>query len=261
MTVREIELTGQEFEILWAAYGRDRLPYPLSYRTDIADFEELKREREAAVQNLLGKYAEDIEHALTVLLEPDARVESKGFGGQDMSRTYRFHGAIRGQVGATLTQKSGIAPDTGGELAVTYCAATKVAQQAVTVLPHAGPGSRQPLELRRTDIGADRERFVHPSHKPTLTDQLARILDRPRRALGEITVFPGPALDARPTPGRSFWWMDYDDGRYYVKTGDPIIAKPIDRPRLAAEIHRLLMLTQRYYREDRDHDAYLRSRR
>jgi hypothetical protein len=73
-------------------------------------------------------------------------------------------------------------------------------------------------------------------------------------------VFPGSAVDARPTPSRSFWWMDYPDGRYYVKTGDPIIAAPIDPKALAAEIHRLTTLTQRYHQEDREHEAYLRSR-
>ncbi|WP_024802123.1 ESX secretion-associated protein EspG [Nocardia sp. BMG51109] len=257
--MHHVRYTGQEFEILWAAYGRDRLPYPLHYRTHIADFDELKRHREAAVESLLGKYEAEVERALGILLEPEVRVESKGFGGPDMSRVYRFHGAVRGQAGATVTQEPGTAPDTGGDVILTYCTAKEVAQQAVTALPPTGPGTRPSLEVRREDVTADRERHVRRAHEVSLTEQLDRIFKRPRLALGEMAIFPGAAVDARPTPGRGFWWMDYDDGRYYVKTGDPIIAKPIDQPRLAAEIHRLTTLTQRYYQEDRDHEEYLRS--
>ncbi|WP_348537662.1 ESX secretion-associated protein EspG [Nocardia neocaledoniensis] len=47
--------TGQEFDILWSAYGRDRLPYPLRFRTDIEEFDALRRDRERAVVNLLDK--------------------------------------------------------------------------------------------------------------------------------------------------------------------------------------------------------------
>lgn len=52
---------------------------------------------------------------------------------------------------------------------------------------------------------------------------------------------------------------DYEDGRYYVRTGDPIIAEPLEPKAMAGEIHRLLMLTQRYVREDREHEEYLQS--
>ncbi|MFI6958020.1 ESX secretion-associated protein EspG [Nocardia sp. NPDC050408] len=253
-------LTGLEFEILWAAYGRDRLPYPLHYRTDIADFDELKRHREAAVDSLLAKYSPELERAIEVLLEPDVRVESKGFGGADVLRAYRFHGAVRAQAGAALQQFPGSSPDTGGDILVTYCAAERVARLAVAALPACGPGAHPPLEIRRAEIAAERERHIRRAHDVGPIDQLDRIFQRPRSAFGEITICPGPALDARPTPSRGFWWMDYPDGRYYVKTGDPIIAKPIEPHAMAAEIHRLTTLTQRYHREDREHDEYLRTR-
>ncbi|MFI7664521.1 ESX secretion-associated protein EspG [Nocardia sp. NPDC049526] len=253
-------LTGLEFEILWAAYGRDRLPYPLHYRTEIADFDELKRHREAAVGSLLAKYSPELERAVEVLLEPDVRVESKGFGGADPSRTYRFHGAVRAQAGAALHQLPGPNPDSGGDVLVTYCAAEQVARHAVTALPACGPGTHPPLEIRRAEITAERDRHIRRAHDVGPIEQLDRIFQRPRSAFGEIAICPGPALDARPTPSRGFWWMDYPDGRYYVKTGDPIIAKPIEPHAMATEIHRLTTLTQRYHREDREHDEYLRTR-
>ena len=255
------EFSAQEFEILWAAYGRDRLPYPLCHRTAVADFDTLRRERDAAVERLLTTYTDDLERALDVLMAPDARVEAKGFGGPDMSRVYRFHGAVRGQVGATVTQDPGIGTDTGGRVFVSYCTATHVAHRAVAELPTTGPGTRRPVQICREALAADRRRYVRRADELSLTEQLDRFFRRPRRALGEIAVFPGAAVDARPAPSRGFWWMDYDDGRYYVRTGDPIVATPIGPARLAAEIHRLTALTQRYYRQDCEHEDYRRAQR
>ncbi|MFE7796843.1 ESX secretion-associated protein EspG [Nocardia sp. NPDC057440] len=257
----EWRFTGQEFEILWAAYGRDRLPYPLQFRPEEMDFSALKRQREAAVDALLGKYAADLERALDILLEPDTRIESKGFDNRDPLAIYRFHGAVRGRAGATLVQLPGAALDTGAEVIVSYCPAKRVAEQAVAALPKMRAGTSKPLEVRRETLAADRDRAVRAPYEISLVEQLDRLFKRPRLAIGEITVFSGPALDARPGFGRGFWWMDYDDGRYYVKTGDPIIAKPLAPQAMAAEIHRLTTLTQRFYREDLEHDEYLRTRR
>ncbi|MEU7766196.1 ESX secretion-associated protein EspG [Nocardia sp. NPDC049190] len=253
--------SGQEFEILWSAYGRDRLPYPLRYRPDDMDFADLKRQREAAVEALLGRYAADLERALDVLLEPDVRVESKAMGGAEMSTVFRFHGAVRGGIGATLVQLPGTAPDTGGDVVVSYCTASEVAERSVAALPRAPAGTHPPIEVRRADVSADRERPIRDPYEVGIVAQLDQIFKRERLALGEITMFAGSAIDARPSFGRGFWWMDYADGRYYVKTGDPIIAKPMESTAMAAEIQRLTVLTQRYHREDLEHDAYLRSQR
>ncbi|MEV6252514.1 ESX secretion-associated protein EspG [Nocardia sp. NPDC051929] len=253
--------TGQEFEILWSAYGRDRLPYPLQYRPEEMDFADLKRQREEAVDALLGRYAVELEQALDVLLEPEVRVESKGMGGPDMSIVFRFHGAVRGQAGATLVQLPGHAPDTGADVIVSYCAAGRVAAKAVAALPKMPAGTHPPIEVRRDEVTADRERPVRKPYEVGTVARLDQIFKRERLGLGEVTVFAGPAVDARPSFGRGFWWMDYTDGRYYVRTGDPIVAKPLAPAAMAAEINRLTVLTQRYYREDREHDEYLRSQR
>lgn len=248
-TVQHAEFTGSEFEILWSGYGRDRLPYPLQYRTDITEFDALKAHREAAVESLLRKYDPAIEHALTVLLDPDARVESKGFVGKDDSNIIRFHGAIRGNRGATLAQAPGTAADTGGDVTLTYCTAGQVAALTVAALPRAKPGTKPPVEVRREQLAAEEEHFEYRAGRLSSAEQLNRIFHRERRAFGEISAFSGPAVDARPSPGRAFWWMDYDDGRYYVKTGDPIIAEPLPAERMIAGIHRMLARAQRYHQE------------
>ncbi|ONM48889.1 ESX secretion-associated protein EspG [Nocardia donostiensis] len=254
--------TGLEFDILWTAFGHDRLPYPLRFRPVAEDFEDLRSQREAAVAVLLDKYySPELVRVLDLLREPEVRVELKGFGNTDMARTYRFHGAISGTAGATLVQLPGVDDDTGGDVIVANCSAGQVPAQAVSALPPVAAGKHGPLEVRREEISADRERYVRNYHEDSLVQRLDRIFKRPRHSMGEIRIFPGPAVDARPAFSRGFWWMDYDDGRYYVRTGDPIVAKPISARAMAAEITRLAGLTQRFYREDREHDDYLRTRR
>ncbi len=139
---------------------------------------------------------------------------------------------------------------------IEHCAANQLAQQVVLALPRRPAGTKAPIEVRREYVTADRHRAVRRG----VADELDAIFKRPRSGLGEIRIFPSAAIDSRPAPGRGFWWMDFEDGRYYVRTGDPIVAKPLQPKAMAGEIHRLLTLAQRYYREDREHDEFLRSR-
>ncbi|WP_025348508.1 ESX secretion-associated protein EspG [Nocardia nova] len=252
--------SAQEFEILLAAYGRDRLPYPIQFTTSATDFDDLRTQREAAVDTLLTKHSAELVRAVEVLLDPEGRVESKGFGGPGLTQVYRFHGAIRDESAAAVRQEPGPSEETGGDVIVTCCAAGQLAQHLVRSLPRRPAGTGAPIEVRRDDVIADRHRPVRRAYEPTLVERLDGLFKRPRTGLGEIRIHPGAAVDSRPAPARGFWWMDYEDGRYYVRTGDPIIAKPLPPKAMATEIHRLLSLTRRYHREDRDHEEYLRTR-
>ncbi|TLF59749.1 ESX secretion-associated protein EspG, partial [Nocardia cyriacigeorgica] len=171
--------TGLEFEILWSAYGHDRLPYPLRYRPVADDFEDLRRQREAAVDVLLEKYySVELVDVLTILREPEVRIEVKGYGGRDMARTYRFHGAMRAAAGATLVQLPGTSADIGGDVILTNCAANQVPAQAVAALPPAKAGTRPAVEVRRADLSADRSRYVRNVDELSLTQQLDRVFKR-----------------------------------------------------------------------------------
>ncbi|MFC8046233.1 ESX secretion-associated protein EspG [Nocardia sp. NPDC057353] len=244
----EWRFTGLEFELLWNAYGRDRLPYPLRYRPEPMDFRDLRQLREAAVTTLTDMYAVELERALDVLLEPDVRIEVTGLDHTDPARLVRFHGAIRANAGTALTQEPGPAPDTGADIVLRYGQAKQVPAAAVAALPARRPGTQPSIHLPRVDIRTDRDR---PLRSPDgAIARLDRVFARPRQALGEVAVFPGSALDARPTPGDGFWWMDYDDGRYLVRTGDPIEAAPLGADAMVAEIERRAVRAQRWHREN-----------
>ncbi|MFD3507071.1 ESX secretion-associated protein EspG [Nocardia sp. NPDC058666] len=246
--MHKARFSAQEFQILWSAYGRDRLPYPLRFRPATSDFYELKQDRERAVESLLAKYDPSIERALDTLVNPAARIESKGFAGHDNSRIIRFYGAIRDTVGATLDQEPGPSGDNGGAVVLSYGTADEVADSAVATLPAREPGTRAPIEVRRERIAAEDEYFEFRVGALSAVDQLDLMFGRPRSAYGEIAAYAGGALDARPSASvRTFWWMDYPDGRYYVRTGDPIIAEPLDSARMTAGIRAMLHRAQRQH--------------
>ncbi|WP_040835057.1 ESX secretion-associated protein EspG [Nocardia brevicatena] len=250
--------TGLEFEILWSAFGHDRLPYPVRFRPCAMDFDDLRRQREAAVEGLPAKsYSPDLIGVLDTLREPEVRVEIVGYSGADtdgaeISDICRFHGAIGHGRAAVLVQLPGPDSRTGGDVLVSACMPEEVPTRAVAVLPDVAAGTHESVRVCRADIAADRRYHV---------PRLNRIFKRPRRSMGEIRVHPGPAVDARPSFGRGFWWMDYTDGRYRVRTGDPIIAEPVSAPDLVAGITHLTACTLRFHREDREHENFLRTRR
>lgn len=250
--------TGVEFEILWSAFGHDRLPYPVRFRPCAMDFDDLRRQREAAAEALRAKYySPHLISVLDTLREPEVRVEVVGYGSADtgdagISDICRFHGAIGHGRAAVLVQLPGSDSRTGGDVFVSTCAPEQVPARVVAVLPRVAAGTHESVRVRRADIAADRRYHV---------PRLNRIFKRPRRSMGEIRIHPGPAVDARPSFGRGFWWMDYPDGRYRVGTGDPITAEPVSAPDLVTEIARLTSRTLRFYREDREHEDFPRTRR
>ncbi|WP_348537664.1 ESX secretion-associated protein EspG [Nocardia neocaledoniensis] len=116
-------------------------------------------------------------------------------------------------------------------------------------MPERGPGTRASLEIPRARIAEEDEHFEYRKGAMTATEQVDRMFRRPRSGCGEIAAYAGGAVDARPTPAvRTFWWMDYPDGRYYARTGDPIIAEPLDGARMVAGIRQLLRRAQRHHR-------------
>ncbi|WP_336087651.1 ESX secretion-associated protein EspG [Nocardia sp. SSK8] len=251
--MRTVRFTAQEFEILWTSHDRDRLPYPLQFRTAISDFDQLARDRASCVESLLEKYDPVVESALGVLLTPEARLESKGFRGLGSAEVIRFYGAVRGSSGATLYQLPGSASDTGGDVILRFGTLDDVAEQAVAALPRSGPGSRPPVEVTRERLAEEDNHFEFRAGVHSAAERLSRVVRRKRLAFGEVSAFPGPSVDSRPgTRGRTFWWMDFADGRYFAKTGDPIIVEPIDAARLTAGIRAMLGRVQRYHLEDLD---------
>ncbi|APE32749.1 ESX secretion-associated protein EspG [Nocardia mangyaensis] len=215
------QLDSLGFSIALEANGRDRLPYPLRYRAEFPETaDEYARRRARSAQNLQQVYDDSLHRTLEILLEPHVRVEIQGFHGPRQAQTIGIHVGIADAEAVVAVQYSERDRRGGGDITLNRHPASSVAAEIVALLPRCPGGGEPRFEGRRSDLDA----AVHARHPTRLspTEKLQRFLKRPRTGTGEITVYPGFEIDARPTTdGSAFLWLDYpDDGRYLMQHHD-----------------------------------------
>lgn len=211
------QLDGYDFTLALEAMGRDRLPYPLEYQPQrMAHDDDFRRYRQQCARRLQPVFDERLYRALTVLLEPEIRVEIYGVHGLQQNVTVRMHAGVVGRVAVLATQLPGPARKSGGDIVLTELRTDQLAARLVAGLPQVAAGRHQPIRARRSDLNAP----VYSRHPTRLSpeEDLQRFFRRSRTGTGEITVYPGYTVDTRPTgDGYAFLWLDYpDDGRYLL---------------------------------------------
>ncbi|WP_280434822.1 ESX secretion-associated protein EspG [Nocardia carnea] len=211
------QLDGYGFTLALEAMGRDRLPYPLEYMPPRMEHDdEFRRYRQQCARRLQTVFDEPLYRALTVLLEPEIRVEIYGVHGPGQNTAVRMHAGVIGRVAVLATQLPGPTPKSGADIVLTQLRSDQLAPRLVAGLPKVETGRHQPIRARRGDLNAP----VYSRH-PTqlsLVEDMQRFFRRPRAGTGEITIYPGYTVDTRPTDdGYAFLWLDYpDDGRYLL---------------------------------------------
>lgn len=215
------QLEADAFAIAVEAHGRDRLPYPLRYQPEIAEsLHEYNERRQDAVRRLQARYDEDLHVAFDAVLEPQVRVEIAGLFGPGQEQSVRVYAGIIGDRCTLVVQAPGATRDQGGAVTISTVARAGLAAEIVAVLPRMPGGATPRFQGRRRDM----ETATYARHPTRLSpaEQVQRFFRRTRIGTGEITVFPGFQMDARPTDdGKAFLWLDYpDDGRYLLQHHD-----------------------------------------
>ncbi|WP_280418900.1 ESX secretion-associated protein EspG [Nocardia carnea] len=223
------QLGGYEFTLALEAMGRDRLPYPLEYLPPRMEHDDdFQRFRQQCARRLQPVFGEPLYQALTVLIEPEIRVEVYGVHGPRQSNATRMHAGVVDRTAVLATQLPGPEPKSGGDVVLTRLRSNELAPRLVAGLPRFATGRHQPIRARRTDLNAP-VYSRHPTQLSPLED-MQRFFRRPRAGTGEITVYPGYTVDTRPTDdGYAFLWLDYpDDGRYLLHnhTTDDLTVTP-----------------------------------
>lgn len=209
-------LDGFDFTLALEVMGRDRIPYPLAYMPPRMEHDDdYQRYRQQCARRLQSMFDEPLYQALTILLEPEIRVEIYGTHDSGSSAVVRMYAGVVGRVAVLATQLPGRTRDYGGDIIVAQYRSDQLATQLVAGLSPLAPGTHQPIRARRSDLHAP----VYSRHSTQLSpvEDMQGFFRRPRTGTGEITVYPDYTIDARPTDdGRAFLWLDYPDGRYLL---------------------------------------------
>ncbi|WP_280235725.1 ESX secretion-associated protein EspG [Nocardia cyriacigeorgica] len=224
MSEPQWRMDGLMFTLAVNAFGRDRLPYPIKWEPERRDpaepvgYDEYERMRRDARQRLAGIADQRLHHAISTLLEPEVRVEVHGFVGQDFRQVVRIHAGLTARAAAMAVQLPGPTQAYGRDVVLSVLPPQALASRIVAHLPKCAAGKYEGLRARGSDVSRV-EYAQHPT-RLSLTEKINRIVRRPRSGLGEVGVYAGGAIDARPTPDvRGFTWMDYQpvDGRYLLQ--------------------------------------------
>lgn len=221
--LRTWRFTALEFRTLWEVTGRDVLPYPLRQHSTDADLDAVTARRRAA-EVLAPQLDSDLEHAVRVLLAPQARVEVAGFA--DRTRTAGAHGAVRDRHAALAVQQPG--PDgTGGDVVLSLLAADDLADAALAALPRRAAGTGAPITVPAADLDEPHPPTRDP-WRPTPREQFERFFTRPMDAIYHLAVYPYGSIDNRHTDGRDDFQLHdvTDDGRYVVYGTRTLTVKP-----------------------------------
>ncbi|MEV0061719.1 ESX secretion-associated protein EspG [Nocardia sp. NPDC050718] len=214
-------LDPHAFAIGVEGHGRDRLPYPLTFRPEFAETLEIHAERRrAAGLRLQQVYDQRLHRAFRALLEPEVRVEIEGLSGPGQTDVVRVYAGIVEDHAALAVQAHGPTREEGGDLTLSIVPLPELAAEIVAALPRVPGGTTPRFQGHRGDLDA----ATYARHPTRLSpaEQTQRFFRRARVGTGEITVYPGFQLDARPTSdGKAFLWLDYpDDGRYLLQHHD-----------------------------------------
>lgn len=224
--------SGLEFQLLWEAAGRDRLPYPLRFRTEAPTLNDLTAQRKFAAESVQSILDESVIDALRILAEPTVRVEVSGLRRRNMVMI-RLHGALSGESAVLVRQLPGIDADTGSDVILSVNYASSLVHTMVTHLPPCPAGKVRGVSVRNAENASAHiqsnglgESISRRADSPRAAEELGRFFNRPRTSIGEITIASGIAVDSRHNAGDvHFQWNDFaDDGRYIVESGDTLRA-------------------------------------
>ncbi|MDI9917007.1 ESX secretion-associated protein EspG [Rhodococcus sp. IEGM 1379] len=223
MSLSQWQFSGLEFQLLWDAVGRDRLPHPLRFHPHAETMTDLTQQRQHASERLIAVLDERLHRALEALVEPNVRVEVCGLTGQDVTRA---HGVVVGGIGVLAVQLPGRQIDIGSDVTLSVGRASELPRMIVGALPQCAAGTGRWISVRQPS-NLPGHRIMNSAGDPRVAEELKRFFGRPRTSVGEIATYPGIAVDARPTDdGIAFHWCDYAaDGRYIVENGETISAR------------------------------------
>lgn len=155
-----------------------------------------------------------------------------------MSTATRLHRAVAGDLGVLLAQLPGRTVDCGSDVVLTAARPSAIPRMLVDHLPTRPAGSERGVSIE-TSKPTGKQGFLRSVDGARASEEVSRFLAESGPSIGEVTVYPGGAVDSRPTDdGMTFHWYDYaGDGRYIITAGETVSARSASTE-MTAEIAR-----------------------
>ncbi|QNG19316.1 ESX secretion-associated protein EspG [Rhodococcus triatomae] len=238
-------LSPLELLVAYQHMGRDRLPFPLSFRGDAQTMQEFAEMRRTAAQSVLAQFDDNLHRVLAVLAEPVAQVIACGL--DDGQQLIRVRGGVDRTIGTVAEQFPGPDREAGGDVLLSLCRREHLGSRIADALPTAPPGAKRPPPVHRSDLAEDGGAVLRSAGYVSPRSEALRFYRRPHTGTGEVTVADGTWIDGRVAgKGEMFRWIDFvDDGRYLVRGEDPITAVPGSPEALAQQIATMVDAAER----------------
>lgn len=241
-TANAWKLTQLEFFLAWQTMGRDRMPFPIEYRSDVEIRADLDRDYAAAARTLVNiPQTDELYRAFQTLAQPQAHVMAFGVRRDGRDRFVRMHAAVDDGVGAVVVQEPGPGTelDAAGHIRVYSHTPNAAIGRMVSLLPPVRPGTGHGVSINMLDMAPSETWSAADRNAPR--QQVLRFLRRPYHTYVEFKVDAGVALDGWQESGTYLKVVDFvDDGRYLLTVGNRLEASPLTADKLQASIQRLL---------------------
>lgn len=231
-------LSSAQFSALWAATGQDRIPYPFRISSALDDSDEYEAEQNAIRAEFSGYEHEELAGALSMIAEPEVRIEISGSQGEGPGSPVRMIGSIARRHAVVALQHPGPEAHVGGDVAIRICEPDELVRQMISQIPAIEGGSMRGLTFQRDALAPAGLAVLRRPDAVSRGRAIAEILDRPSVGGGIATVRVGARHCEERIGGVS--WRDIDgDGRYLISGDDTISVQPGNSWDLIAVLNRL----------------------
>lgn len=233
------QFTCDEFRHLWNGLGHDRVPAPLTLRTEPRSRDEWNTRVAEIGRRLSPSGDPSLSAALSIAADPASAVTVIGTNDQPI----RLYCAVTDQHAVGVAQEPGPAPDRGGDVVVRIgtpaALPTWIGHFTGGCAGGAGPALCAPVD----ELTSSRQALGLDYGESTPGDQLRKLLRRPRTGQGHVEV---EEYRHHPDGPQRYYlsWLDIaGDGRYLYRYRDgELHLEPAPPEYFTTRLHRVLGL-------------------
>ncbi|GAA5088764.1 ESX secretion-associated protein EspG [Nocardia iowensis] len=227
-------LSAEQFAAAWYGTGLDRLPFPFRFTSRIPGLREYQAYQQQFRDELAREERIPLSRTITVLAQPDWRIELFGYDNTRDGIEIRAVGCGT-RKGAGVVAQQAPAPD-GGRVQLHRCRVDQLATELVRLLPETAAGTAGEKSFLLDDLNDERPDPFGTAPSSEVKERYRRFWRQSCVTRGTATVLLGPR-NAEPLRTGRLRWIDTSDGRYYEVPANRAL---MIRPGTSADIGRYL---------------------